>query len=248
MSEKTPVIRLSHIGKEYRMGDVVVAALQDISLDFHSSEMVAVVGPSGSGKSTLMNIIGCLDKPTSGEYLLDGGAVSRLKDSELAAIRNQKIGFVFQSFNMLPRTTALRNVELPMLYGNGRDRRARARSALERVGLGHRLRHRPTQLSGGEQQRVSIARALVTHPRILLADEPTGNLDSSTSQEILGLLQELNRSDGVLVVIVTHEPDIAVHCQRIITMRDGRVVGDVQVQDPSSMTTLPLPMTKGSGT
>ena len=226
MSVTSPIIHLDDVGKEYQMGDQVVPALAGVSLQFREREMVAVVGASGSGKSTLMNILGCLDTPSYGDYVLDGRSVGTLSDSELAEIRNQKIGFVFQSFNMLPRTSAMGNVQLPMLYGGGKQRRLRARQALERVGLGHRLNHKPTELSGGEQQRVSIARALVTNPRIILADEPTGNLDSNTSHEILNLLDELNRTEGVLVIVVTHEADIAARCRRVITMKDGKLIKD----------------------
>lgn len=225
------MIELKNVTKTYRMGDVVVAALQSVNLSIQQGELTAIMGPSGSGKSTLMNILGCLDVPTSGQYFLEGEDVGRLGDDRLAEIRNQKIGFVFQTYNLLPRLTALANVELPLLYGNGHDRRARALDALERVGLGHRTGHRPTELSGGEQQRVGIARALVKHSNILLTDEPTGNLDSRSSQEIMAILQRLNREAGITVVLVTHEHDIAAHARRIISMLDGRVVSDV-VNDP----------------
>ena len=231
MAAPAPVIRLTNVAKEYRMGQVRVPALQGVSLEFTSGEMVAIVGQSGSGKSTLMNLIGCLDTPSEGGYLLDGVPVGTLSDTQLARVRNQKIGFVFQSFNLLGRVSALRNVELPLLYGNGGQRRVRARAALDRVGLSHRMKHLPTEMSGGEQQRVSIARALVTQPRIILADEPTGNLDTATSHEIMALLQELNQADGVLVLIVTHEAEIADHCGRIITLRDGQVMSDEPVTE-----------------
>jgi len=194
--------------------------------------MVAIMGASGSGKSTLMNIIGCLDVPTSGRYLLEDEDVGRLGDDRLAAIRNRKIGFVFQTYNLLPRLTALANVELPLLYGNVGDRRNKSLEALERVGLAGRVGHRPAELSGGEQQRVGIARALVKSPSLLLADEPTGNLDSRSSEEIVGILQQLNRQEGLTVVIVTHEPDIAASTRRVVSMRDGRLISDQRVKEP----------------
>tara|TARA_B100002003_G_scaffold125369_1_gene115782 strand:+ start:315 stop:1055 length:741 start_codon:yes stop_codon:yes gene_type:complete len=220
------MIDLENVTKIYRMGAVEVAALRGASLSIRQGEMVAIMGPSGSGKSTLMNIIGCLDVPTSGKYFLEEEDVGRLGDDRLAEIRNRKIGFVFQTYNLLPRISALANVELPLLYGNGKDRRRRSLEALERVGLGHRAKHRPAELSGGEQQRVGIARALVKEPSLLLADEPTGNLDSRSSQEIVAILQKLNREAGIAVVLVTHEPDIAAATRRIISMRDGEVVSD----------------------
>ena len=225
-SEPRTVIQLTNVTREYPMGGSPVPALVDVTMAVHAGEMVAITGPSGSGKSTLMNIIGCLDRPTSGEYRLDDVPVGSLRDRDLATVRNRRIGFVFQSFNLLPRASALRNVELPLLYGNGHHRRTRAVEALERVSLGNRLHHRPAQLSGGEQQRVAIARALVTQPAILLADEPTGNVDSRTGLEIMAMLQELNSSAGMLVLIVTHDPDIAAHCQRVVSLLDGRVTGD----------------------
>jgi putative ABC transport system ATP-binding protein len=191
--------------------------------------MVSIMGPSGSGKSTLMNIIGCLDQSTNGVYLLDGIDVSSLSDDQLAAVRSRKIGFVFQSFNLLPRTTALQNVELPLVYAGGKNRRERAVAALERVGLGDRLHHRPNELSGGQQQRVAIARALINDPAIILADEPTGNLDSKSGAEIMSIFQELNERNGITVVFVTHEPDIAEHTKRIIRLMDGRIVEDAPV-------------------
>jgi putative ABC transport system ATP-binding protein len=226
------VIELEGIIKVYRMGNVDVAALQGVDLSIREGEMVAIMGPSGSGKSTLMNIIGCLDVPTSGHYYLEGEEVGGLGDNRLAAIRNRKIGFVFQTYNLLPRLTALANVELPLMYGNGRNRRKRAVDALERVGLGPRIGHRPTELSGGEQQRVGIARALVKEPTLLLTDEPTGNLDSRSSVEIMAILQDLNREEGISVVVVTHDRDIADHTQRIVSMLDGVVVGDQKVHEP----------------
>jgi len=220
------VIELNDIVKTYQMGKVEVQALRGLSCRIERGEMVAIMGPSGCGKSTLMNIMGCLDVPTSGSYLLDGAEVSRLSDSQLADVRNKKIGFVFQSFNLLPRTSALANVELPLLYGNRRDSGKLALEALEKVGMGPRAAHKPTELSGGEQQRVAIARALVNNPSILLADEPTGNLDSHSSQDIIAILEELNGQDGITVVLVTHEREIAAHTQRIIFLRDGRIVNE----------------------
>ena len=210
-----------------------MTALKGVSLSIQQGEMMAIMGPSGSGKSTLMNIIGCLDVPTSGRYFLEGEEVGLLRDDRLAEIRNQKIGFVFQTYNLLPRATALANAELPLLYGNGSDRRRRSLEALERVGLGHRAHHRPSEISGGEQQRVGIARALVKNPSIIMADEPTGNLDSHSSMEIIAILQQLNREEGITVVIVTHEPDIAAHTRRIVSMLDGAMVSDQPVEEPS---------------
>jgi len=224
-----PIIKLEDIAKTYRTGEVEVQAVRGVSLDILSGEFVAIMGASGSGKSTLMNTLGCLDKPTSGQYLLDGVSVGALSRKQLATLRNRKFGFVFQSFNLLPRTSALENVELPIFYSHPlvslSAQRKRATQALERVGLGTRLRHYPSQLSGGQQQRIAIARALVNRPELVLADEPTGNLDSRTSIEIMGLFQELNES-GITIVMVTHEIDVAAYCKRIIVMRDGRVLTD----------------------
>ncbi|OGO69887.1 MAG: macrolide ABC transporter ATP-binding protein [Chloroflexi bacterium RBG_19FT_COMBO_56_12] len=218
------VIEAENLTKVYKMGDIEVHALCGLSVQIAQGEVVSIMGPSGSGKSTLMNIIGCLDRPTSGEYILDSERVSDLSDDQLASIRNRKVGFVFQSFNLLPRATALANVELPMRYaGVGRGRKERARAALESVGLGDRIHHRPNELSGGQQQRVAIARALVNEPAIILADEPTGNLDTRSGEEIMQLLLSLNRQRGTTLIIVTHDPDVAVHTQRSVRIRDGVV-------------------------
>src|SRR5689334_19241639 len=227
---KQPLLSLRDIVKSYWMGDQEVLALDGVDLDIYSGEFVAIMGPSGSGKSTLMHIIGCLDAPTSGSYLFDGVEVADMDDYALARIRNQKIGFVFQGFNLLARTSALENVELPLLYGHRKDRTERAIAALERVGLGNRLDHKPNELSGGQQQRVAIARALAADPRLILADEPTGNLSSVQSEEIMQIFQELNE-DGRTVVMVTHEPDIGQHCKRMVHIRDGQVVEDEPVRD-----------------
>ena len=222
-----PVIETQRLSKDYRLGVHVVHALREVSVTIEGGEMVAVMGPSGSGKSTFMNILGCLDTPTAGRYLLQGRDVSQLSDDELAAVRNARIGFVFQQFNLLPRLTALANVQLPLLYGDRppAEQRRRAEARLVQVGLGERGHHRPAELSGGQQQRVAIARALVNDPVLFLADEPTGNLDTRTSLEIMTILEELNRQ-GITIVLVTHEEDIARHARRVLRFRDGELIGD----------------------
>ena len=223
-----PLIRIKDVTKVYKMGDVEVHALRGVSLEIAEGELLAIMGPSGSGKTTLMNIIGCLDQPTSGRYWLDGTDVGTLNDNKLADIRNQKIGFVFQTFNLLARTTAFQNVTLPLIYAGvgARERRRRSEAALEAVGLGDRLNHRPNELSGGQQQRVAIAHALVTEPAIILADEPTGNLDTRSGEEITTIFRQLNDQRGLTVVFVTHDPEIAENTRRIVHLRDGLVEGD----------------------
>jgi putative ABC transport system ATP-binding protein len=231
-----PVVQIKDLQRIYDSGEVKVHAVRGVSLELHRGEFLAIMGASGSGKSTLMNTLGCLDRPTSGSYLLDGVDVLKLDRNALADLRNEKLGFVFQGFNLLSRTTALENVELPMLYGRQRgtskDMRDRALHALDIVGLSQRADHFPSQLSGGQQQRVAIARALVNQPQVLLADEPTGNLDSKTSVEVMGVFQKLN-DQGITIVMVTHELDIAHFCKRNVIMRDGRIVSDLQVKDRS---------------
>lgn len=227
------IISMKDLGKTYKNGHIEVEALKNANINISKEEFVAIMGPSGSGKSTLMNIIGCLDRSTKGEYWLDGVNISSLNEGELAKIRNLKIGFVFQSFNLLPRITALQNVELPMIYAGigSRERRKKATAALERVGLGERMHHKPNEMSGGQKQRVAIARALVNSPAIILADEPTGNLDSTSSEEIMAVFQDLNK-EGVTIVLVTHEPDIAEHTKRVLRFRDGCLKSDELVKNP----------------
>jgi len=230
----TPVIEISGVKKVYRMGETEVFALRGVDLTVNPGELLAVMGSSGSGKSTLMNILGCLDVPTAGSYVLDGVRVDGMSRNDLADLRNRKLGFVFQGFNLLPRTSAVENVELPLLYdrtGRWKNTRELAADALRRVGLGERLEHQPSELSGGQQQRVAIARALVTQPTLLLADEPTGNLDSKTSVEVMALFQALNEQ-GITVIIVTHETDIAQYAHRVIDVRDGRILKDHAVESP----------------
>jgi putative ABC transport system ATP-binding protein len=227
------MIKIENVTKVYKMGEVEVHALRGVSLEIQKGELISIMGPSGSGKSTLMNIIGCLDQPTSGTYYLDGIDVRELDDNELAEIRNQKIGFVFQTFNLLSRTTALRNVELPLLYGKDGNHRQRAMAALEAVGLRDRANHNPNELSGGEQQRVAIARSLVNNPSIILADEPTGNLDSKSGAEIVDVFKHLNEREGITVVFVTHDHSIASQTQRILQLHDGTIVGEEMVSSGS---------------
>ncbi len=239
-----PVIEARGLTKVYQMGDMEVRALRGLDLDILPGEMLSIMGPSGSGKSTLMNMLGCLDVPSAGTYKLDGIDVSKLDDNELAAIRSLKIGFVFQSFNLLARTSALANVELPLVYAGvkGRERRQRAAESLELVGLGNRLDHKPNELSGGQQQRVAIARALINRPKLILADEPTGNLDTKTSEEIMHLFRKLNRERGMTIVFVTHDPETADYCNRIVHVRDGKVERDErrgsQTEQPSMVSSI----------
>lgn len=239
-----PLIETVGLCKSYRAGGGEVAAVRDVSLTIACGEFVAVMGPSGSGKSTFMNLLGCLDRPSAGAYRLDGLDLQRFSADALAAVRSRKIGFVFQMFNLLPQASVLANVELPMIYGGTprRERHARAEALIERVGLAHRLRHRPTQLSGGEQQRIAIARALANDPILLLADEPTGMLDSATAAEVMALFQQLNRQ-GITIVLVTHEPDVARYARRAVFFRDGRVVDDRPIDDPVEQ---PLPARRSS--
>lgn len=223
------IISIQHIKKTYKIGDEIIEALKDVSLTIYKNEYVALMGPSGSGKSTLMNMLGCLDSPTSGEYILNGNSVAKMSDNALAEVRNKEIGFVFQTFNLLPRSTTLENVALPLVYsGMSKEaRNKRAAEVLESVGLGNRMNHKPNELSGGQRQRVAIARALVNNPAIILADEPTGNLDSKTSIEIMGLFEEIHKK-GNTIILVTHEEDIALHAHRIVRLRDGLIESDVQ--------------------
>ncbi len=226
------IIEMQGVGKIYRNGKIEVEALKDTNISIEKDEFVSIMGPSGSGKSTLMNIIGCLDRATSGKYILDGQDISKYNEKELAVVRNKKIGFVFQSFNLLPKISALQNVELPMIYAgvSSKERRRRAMEALERVDLKERVDHKPNEMSGGQKQRVAIARSLVNNPAILLADEPTGNLDSQSGEEIMSVFQDLNK-EGVTIILVTHEPDIAQHTKRIITFRDGLKQTDKLVKE-----------------
>jgi putative ABC transport system ATP-binding protein len=229
---RRPVISVADLTKVYEMGQHKVYALNGVSLEVYAGEFLAIMGPSGSGKSTMMNMLGALDQPTSGTYLLDGVDVSQLDDNRLAEIRNRKIGFVFQSFNLLSRTPALQQVDLPLIYAGRPQRRQRARRALEMVGLGDRLDHRPSELSGGQQQRVAIARALVNEPAIILADEPTGNLDSKSGTEVMEIFQKLNREEAITVIFVTHDPWIARHTRRVVTLQDGCLVRDEPIAEP----------------
>ncbi len=241
-----PTVQVNDLQKDYHLGSNVVRALRGVSLSIQPGEFVAVMGPSGSGKSTFMNLVGCLDRPSGGEYYLDGESVQDLSKDQLAAVRNRKIGFVFQGFNLLSRMNALGNVSLPMIYAGvpAQDRETRALEALRLVGLENRALHRPNELSGGQQQRVAIARSLVNHPALILADEPTGNLDSRTSIEVMAILQRLNHA-GITVLMVTHEPDIAAYCRRNVLFRDGKLVEDRMVESPrvaeDELATLPAP-------
>ena len=222
----TSMIELVDVTKIYAMGEVAVNAVAGISMSVETGELLSIVGQSGSGKSTLMNILGCLDVPSTGRYALEGNDVGQLNDNQLAELRGRKIGFIFQTYNLLPRLSAQANVQLPLLYGGGKNGRERSIAALEKVGLGHRLHHRPVELSGGEQQRVGIARALVKDPSIILADEPTGNLDTKSGNDIMDILHQLHQEDGITVLIVTHDPEVAASTERVVSMRDGYLVGD----------------------
>jgi putative ABC transport system ATP-binding protein len=237
------VISITDVVKTYTMGTVEVQALRGVSLFVDQGELVSIMGPSGSGKSTLMNILGCLDQPTSGSYRLEGVEVSQMTENELAEVRNRRIGFVFQSFNLLPRLSAVEQVELPLIYAGEHNRRQRALDALELVGLADRAHHKPSELSGGQQQRVAIARALINRPAIILADEPTGNLDTRSSEEIMAIFQMLNSEHSITVIFVTHEPDIAEHTRRVVHLRDGHITSDEPVASPrvaaSALNTLP---------
>jgi putative ABC transport system ATP-binding protein len=234
MTDRKPVIQITDLTRTYQMGETLVRALAGVSLEVRENEYIAIMGPSGSGKSTLMNMIGCLDTPTSGEYILNGNNVSHMDDAELAEVRNREIGFVFQTFNLLPRTSCLANVELPLIYAGMKssERKERAQDVLGKVGLGDRVDHKPNELSGGQRQRVAIARALVNRPSILLADEPTGNLDTKTGEEIMGLFEELYRQ-GNTIILVTHENEIAEHSRRIVRLRDGLIESDDLVANPT---------------
>ena len=226
LSSVKTLISLDDVTKTYTMGEVAVNAVAGVSFGVEQGELLSIVGPSGSGKSTLMNILGCLDVPSTGRYVLEGDDVGQLNDNQLAKLRGRKIGFIFQTYNLLPRLSALANVQLPLLYGGGKDGRQRSIAALEKVGLGHRLSHRPTELSGGQQQRVGIARALVKDPSIILADEPTGNLDTQSGSDIMDMLHQLHSEEGITVLIVTHDPEVAASTNRVVSMRDGAMVGD----------------------
>lgn len=228
-----PIIRLSNIARTYKIGSEIIHALRSVTLEIHKNEYVALMGPSGSGKSTLMNVLGCLDTPSNGEYILNGISVARMLDNQLAEVRNKEIGFVFQTFNLLPRSTALENVALPLVYAGApkAERQRRAMEVLEQVGLKDRVHHKPNELSGGQRQRVAVARALVNRPAIILADEPTGNLDSKTSIEIMGLFEEIHRN-GNTIILVTHEEDIARHAHRIVRLKDGLIESDMPNPDP----------------
>jgi putative ABC transport system ATP-binding protein len=234
MHNNNAVIQIRDIRKVYQMGEIKVHALKGISLEIHQGEITTIMGPSGSGKSTLMNILGCLDQPTSGTYYLDGEDVSQMTDDELAHVRNRRVGFVFQNFNLLARTSAIDNVQLPLIYAGipAKERRPRAQQVLESVGLGDRLHHTPNELSGGQQQRVAIARSLVNNPSIILADEPTGNLDSKSGEEVMAILQRLNRESGITIVMVTHDPHISHYTQRIFHLFDGEIENEEHVPEP----------------